>query len=274
MHLLKRHPIPIVAWFEHSLVLTYALPRESLQPLLPPGLELDCWGDHAFLAIAMVQTRRLRPAGFPAAFGKDFFLSGYRIFARFTTSEGRRLRGLRILRSDTDSPIMACAGNWLTHYNYQVAKVRTEKTAARLEVEIATPKHRADLHVIADLQTPGLLPSESPFRQTREARLFAGPLPFTFDHEPQTNSMILIEGIREHWKPQLINLEVRRSTFLDSLSDANPILASAFYVSRIPYRWKRGIRQSINAYENIEPSIRAEFEPCSILSGRSADRAV
>ena len=74
MHLLKRHPIPIVAWFEDSLVLTYALPRERLRPLLPPGLELDGLGDFGFLAVALVQTRGLRPAGFPAICGQDFSL--------------------------------------------------------------------------------------------------------------------------------------------------------------------------------------------------------
>ena len=33
---------------------------------------------HGFLAIARVQTERLRPTGWPAFLGRDFFLSGYR----------------------------------------------------------------------------------------------------------------------------------------------------------------------------------------------------
>src|SRR5947199_5071638 len=98
---IKRHPIPISAFFRRSLVLTYALPRATLQPLLPPGLQLDTFGDLGFVAIAMVQTENLRPSFLPAAVGKDFFLIGYRVFTRFQTSDGRRLRGLRILRSDT-----------------------------------------------------------------------------------------------------------------------------------------------------------------------------
>jgi hypothetical protein len=252
LHVLRRHPIPIVAWFEDSLVLTYALPRERLRPLLSAGLELDCLGDFGFLAVALVQTRRLRPAGFPAMFGQDFFLSGYRIFARFTTSKGRRLRGLRILRSDTDHRWMACAGNRLTHYNYQLAEVRTRKAPGQLEIEISTLDDRANLHVIANLEARGGLPSSSPFRNAREARLFAGPLPFTFDHEPETNSMILIEGIREQWKPELVQVDVLRNSFVESFADSNPILASAFHVREIPYRWKRGVREPLNAYEHAE----------------------
>src|SRR5580704_17969600 len=95
---LKRHPVPISAFFRHSLVLTYAFPRQILAPLLPPGLVLDTYGEHCFLAIALVQTERLRPSFLPQAFGQDFFLSGYRIFTRLDTPANSQ-RGLRILRS-------------------------------------------------------------------------------------------------------------------------------------------------------------------------------
>ena len=91
---LKRHPLPVVAHFRESLVLTYAVPRGVLTPLLPPGLILDTFGRFGFLAIALVQTEGLRPAFLPKAFGQDFFLSGYRIFTRFQTSNGRTLRRL------------------------------------------------------------------------------------------------------------------------------------------------------------------------------------
>ena len=37
---LQRHPFSVEAFFERSLVLTYALPRSALQPMLMPGLEL------------------------------------------------------------------------------------------------------------------------------------------------------------------------------------------------------------------------------------------
>src|SRR5262245_22146326 len=96
-YLLKRHPWPISAHFEHSLVLTYAFPQSVLAPLLPPGLELDTHSGHAFLAVATVRTRDLRPSFMPSGFGRNFFLTGYRVFTRFKTAEGKVLRGLRIL---------------------------------------------------------------------------------------------------------------------------------------------------------------------------------
>src|SRR5437773_1999789 len=102
---LKRHPLPVRAHFGHSLVLTYAFPRDILEPMVPPGLELLTYKDLGFVAIAMVQTEKLHPAFLPKALGQDFFLSGYRIFTSFEASPGKRLRGLRIIRSDTDKTL-------------------------------------------------------------------------------------------------------------------------------------------------------------------------
>jgi len=247
LHRFKRHPIPIVAHFKHSLVLTYALPRECLEPLLPPGLILDTHGDLGFVAIAMVQTESLRPSFCPRFLGQNFFLTGYRIFARHKTRAGRTLRGLRILRSDADKKLMAFFGNLLTHYNYRIAEIRCEERDHRLEIVIQTPNSEADLHVLADLCEATTLPVGSPFADFHEARLFAGPLPFTFDYEPETHSLVRIEGVRENWKPRPVTVEVRNLTFFDQapFRRYKPILANAFHVENINYRWKRGVREPL-----------------------------
>jgi Uncharacterized conserved protein (COG2071) len=245
---LQRHPVPVTAFFRHSLVLTYALPPAILEPLLPPGLILDTHNDCGFVAIAMVQTEALRPSCCPKVLGQKFFLSGYRIFARYKTRAGRTLRGLRILRSDTDKRIMVGFGNHLTHYNYRLAEVRIQDSTGRLEIQVQTPNAEADLHVVADLSTrPAVPPVGSPFADLREARLFAGPLPFTFDYEAPSNSIIMIEGVRREWKPVPVNVEVMRRTFFEQppFRAAEPILANAFHVENIPYKWKRGVLERL-----------------------------
>ena len=57
--------------------------------MLPPGLELDTYGGYGFVALALVQTRALRPAGVPRALGQDFLLAGHRIFVTFRSPGGR-----------------------------------------------------------------------------------------------------------------------------------------------------------------------------------------
>jgi hypothetical protein len=243
LHLLKRHPISIAAYFRHALVLTYAFPPEILEPLLPKGLALDAWNGYGFLAVALVQTEDLRPTFLPAAMGCDFFLSGYRIFTRL--AGGKSLRGLRILRSDTDRRLMMHAGNLLTHYNYHLCDAKLEERDGEIHWRVRTLGAEADLDVIAHIAGgPAALPASSPFATVAEARRFAGPLPYTFDYEVETHSIIGICAARKGWNPQPVAVDVRRISFLNRkpFCRAEPILANAFYVHDIPYRWQRGRR--------------------------------
>ncbi len=244
LHLLKRHALAVEAFFRRSLVLTYAFPRGILQPLLPPGLVLDTYGEYGFLAIALVQAEALRPSFLPAALGRNLFLSGYRIFVRLENAAGS-LRGLRILRSDTNRRWMVSAGNMLTHYGYRLCEVDLSERPGEIEWKIQTPLREADLHVIAILgETPAAPPAGSPFLNLKEARRFAGPLPYTFDYEPETHSIIRIHGVRREWNPRPVTVQVLRSTFLlqEPFRRTTPILANAFSVHAVPYRWERGRR--------------------------------
>jgi Uncharacterized conserved protein (COG2071) len=63
---LKNHPFAVEAHFDTSTVLTFAVPKQQLQSMIPKCVELDTFNDqYAFVAVAMVQTTGLRPKGFP-----------------------------------------------------------------------------------------------------------------------------------------------------------------------------------------------------------------
>ena len=240
---LRRHPIAIQAHLQDCLTLTYALPPDVLRRLLPPGLELDTYGGHAFIAVALVQTESLRPAGLPERMGQDFFLAGYRVFTTFTPATGPAMRGLRILRSDANRARMVAGGNLLTHYNYHRCDATIDPSPGRIHVEVRTQDHGGDLDATIDL-TNATLPPGSPFSSVRAARRFAGPLPFTFDYEPQTHAIIAINARRTNWRPAPVAVEVRRMSFFDQavFGGCTPILAAAFHVQDIDYRWERGVR--------------------------------
>ena len=248
--ILRRHPMAVTAYFRRCLTLTYALPPEVVRRLLPPGLDLETYDGHAFIAVALVQTRSLRPAGFPERLGQNFFLAGYRVFTTFRQSDGRRLRGLRILRSDADRLAMVIGGNLLTHYNYHRCTTTVEASAVRLHFSVSTSDDHGTLDVLADLST-ATLPAGSPFQSVREARRFAGPLPFTFDYERETNAIIAIRATRANWQPDPVSVEVRRISFFDHpvFQGCTPVLAAAFYVHDIDYRWERGVRHPLGRKE-------------------------
>lgn len=235
--------------FDESLVIAWALPKDVLEPLVPDGLTLDTYDEWGFVVIAVVQTRRLRPAGLPSRLGRDYALTGYRIFVRRQMPDGRIRRGLHILRSDTDKCTMRTGGNLLTHYNYRLGRIEMRRSAGELAVQIETPGAEADLDVIATVSDqPASLPATSPFRSSQDARRFAGPLPWTFDHEPETNSIVMIHARRAGWRPQPVAVEVRCCTFLDQPPFAGEArLANAFHVSDVDYGWERGIRVPIGS---------------------------
>jgi len=238
MHLRKRHPFPVSAHFDQSLVLTFALPPKELESLLPPPLQLDTFNDeHAFVAVAMVQTRQLRPSAFPAFLGNDFFLVGYRIFTRYVNQAGKRLRGLYILESQTDSRKMELLGNLMTHYNYRRISVSQQLTANAYRV--ASPSE--GFNVSVRYENDPDLPAGSPFTDWKEARRFAGPLPFTFTYLAESREMLIVEGRRQNWKPRPVAVESLTLPWLEKRGWKPATLASAFVVQDIPYSWKKGI---------------------------------
>lgn len=237
---LKTHPFAVEAFFERSLVLTFAAPAAEVQALLPAPLVADTWQDEwAFLAVALVQTRALRPQGFPAWLGQDFSLVGYRAFVRYVTPAGRRLRGLYILRSETDRRRMALLGNVFTHYGYATIDLRLTDADGGL----AATSQRGDFAVRVAPPVPGeavTLPAGSPFGSWAEARRFAGPLPFTFAVEAAQRRVVIVEGVREHWQPQPVAVAQAHVGFLEGLPLSKLVLANAFLVRDIPYHWKKG----------------------------------
>jgi hypothetical protein len=245
---LRRHPIPIEAHFRHCLALTYAVPADILRPMLPPGLELETIDHYGFVAVALVQTESLRPAGCPTCFGQSFFLAGYRVFTTFQTADGRRLRGLRILRSDADRLRMVAGGNLLTHYNYRRCRARVDAGDRQLTASVRTADRHGDLDIAVRFDDAPLPPG-SPFSSLRQARRFAGPLPFTFDYEDETDAIVAIEARRAHWMPAPVSVDVDRIAFFEQtdFKGCRPILAAAFHVADVDYRWERGVAYPLTA---------------------------
>lgn len=235
---LKDHPFAVASYFETSLVLTYAVSTEQLQGLIPECLSLDTFEDKwAFIAVAMVKTRNLRPKGFPEFLGNDFILTGYRIFAQYNTSYGKRLRGLYIIRSETDKTKMAVLGNVFTHYNYQTTDINFLRQGNVIEAQSVKSKLSVKVEEIGE---DIALPIQSPFKDWKAARRFAGPLPFTFTYDGVKKEVLIIEGVRQDWSPKPVKVVESKVSFVDSLQLDGAVLANAFVIHNVPYYWKKG----------------------------------
>ncbi|HEV8286244.1 MAG TPA: DUF2071 domain-containing protein [Chitinophagaceae bacterium] len=236
---LKNHPFAVEAFFESSLILTFAITKEQIQHLIPECLELDIFKDKwAFIAVAMVQTRTLRPKGLPKILGNDFFLIGYRVFVRFTNQASKSLRGLYILKSETNKKKMEFFGNIFTHYNYTTTDIHQNEQNGI--TEIYSDKSGFKIRMENSNNENISLPAGSPFADWKEARRFVGPLPFTFTYNPAEKKILIIEGVRENWKPMPVKVIDCNFSFIDNLKLNNVKLANAFIIRNIPYYWKKG----------------------------------
>ncbi|MFK7906104.1 MAG: DUF2071 domain-containing protein [Chitinophagales bacterium] len=237
LQFLRNHPFAVEAFFESSLVLTFAVPKEELQNRIPPCLELDTFQDKwAFIAVAMVQTKNLRPKGFPSFLGSDFFLIGYRIFVKYHTNAGKRWRGLYILKSETNRKRMEFLGSIFTQYKYDTIDIQQVKTLSKIQVSSSKSNFKIEI----EEKENASLPSKSPFADWKEARRFAGPLPFTFTYQAKTKNVLIIEGVRQNWKPQAVEVMDYYIPFLEELQLKEVVLANAFIIKNIPYHWKKG----------------------------------
>jgi hypothetical protein len=238
MNFLKNHPFAVEAFFEKSIVVTYAVPKEQLIRLIPECLELDTFQDKwAFLAVALVQTKDLRPKGFPRFLGNDFFLIGYRIFVRYKTNKGKNIRGLYVLKSETDSKKMEVLGNIFTHYSYSTIDINIVKKEN--VTTIFSINSGFELTLDEQVEEIGL-PVNSPFSNFKEARRFAGPLPHTFHYDDKSKKVVIVEGVREHWEPKPIQVQSVLFDFISSIKLSGVVLANAFEINQIPYFWKKG----------------------------------
>lgn len=238
MKFLKNHPFAVEANFDSSVVLTFAAPKEALQGMIPACLALDTFQDKwAFIAVAMVKTVNLRPKGFPAFLGNDFFLIGYRIFVRYTNNAGKRLRGLYILKSETNKKKMEFLGNLFTHYNYTTTDIFCEEVGKFRTISSQRSGFRL---TIEETNEAVSLPAGSPFTDWKEARRFAGPLPHTFTCNEKDKTVLIVEGVRQDWTPRPIKVDNFHFDFLDRMELEGLVLANAFEIKNIPYYWEKG----------------------------------
>ncbi|MFQ3671048.1 MAG: DUF2071 domain-containing protein [Verrucomicrobiia bacterium] len=266
----QTNPFPVRAWFERSCALAFTAPFDQIAKLLPPCLQPDTfdprWG---VLAVALVDTRQLRPAFLPKTFGRNFLLIGYRIFVRYLSPTGRAYRGLYILRSETDRLDMVWLGNLFTPYRYIQVPARLTEKSGRLTLQCQGPGP----HLLADLNQPESipLPAESPFPSWSVARRYCGPLPFTFSWNPNRRETVIIEGKKSSWTPQPVRVLDWHFPFLQSLGLRELKLANAFQVRQLEYRWKRGRTEAWKPFPPVHPSPASS--PSSDLTGPSTSSA-
>ena len=136
---------------------------------------------------------------------------------------------------------MVKTGNLVTRYFYTHVDIDWRKLSNGQQ-EISTNN---GLKIKVASQSEDVqLPKNSPFPDWREARKFAGPMPFTFSYHAETHTMVTVEGVRDNWTPSPVEILEHEVPFVDQYGFSSMTLANAFVVQDIPYEWKK-------AYQNL-----------------------
>ena len=132
---------------------------------------------------------------------------------------------------------MEWLGNVFTKYSYTTTDVTIEKEADA--TTISSVKSNFKLQIIAK-DNVVMLPERSPFKDWKEARHFAGPLPFTFTCSEDGKEVLIVEGVREDWTPKPVEVIKYDIGFMRDKDFKGIVLANAFLIENIPYYWKKG----------------------------------
>ncbi len=240
LKLIPKHSFAMKAHFEKVIMLTFAIPKKEILPLIPNCLDLDSYNNKwGFITIAFVKAKGLRPKGFPKFMGSNLILSGYRVFVSYVNKKGKRLRGIYIIKSETDSYKVKMLGNLLTNYNYTFSDVELNEEKGFLK------SNKSNFVIEFQSSTDGL-PEESPFPEWKVARRYIGPLPHTFSYDEKKNEVMIIRGVRSTWHPQALKINNYEIPFLKEFHFSEIKLANAFQINDIPYEWEKGITEKLN----------------------------
>ena len=129
-------------------------------------------------------------------------------------------------------------GNIFTHYNYTTTDIDQVKQNNTIGIISKRSGFKVLVEKVRDENIS--LPMGSPFRDWKEARRFAGPLPFTFTGSSADKKILIIEGVRENWEPKPLKVIDYNFPFLQDLRIDGLKLANAFIIEHVPYYWKKG----------------------------------
>src|SRR5688572_24753277 len=108
--------------WEDLLFAHWPLPAEVLRPLLPPELELDTFGGHAYLGVVPFRMSDVAPRGLPAIPGQSAFPE---LNVRtYVTHRGRS--GVWFLSLDAASALTVAGARLFFHLPYVHARMTSD----------------------------------------------------------------------------------------------------------------------------------------------------
>ncbi|MEM1444808.1 MAG: DUF2071 domain-containing protein [Planctomycetota bacterium] len=244
-----RPTLSMTGTLDRCLLLSFRTPAESVQHLVPPGLELMRRGPFAFWNVVLCHVHKMRPLGVPEALGMSYHHVAYRLRVQAMTDRADTRQGLYFVRSDADATLLGAVGNRLSDFNFHRGNVQWQAASDASDSEhltVTTADGRADVELAFRAQPPATHPADSCFPTHADARaaLKYEPLGLATNAHGQLK---LAEVFRDEnaWQEDVIDLTHSRFGFFDTLGQTDAKLELATRVAPLPYRWRLGRRERL-----------------------------
>lgn len=202
---------------------------DQLQEFVCPGVVVDVVGGRGHVAVAFVDQRDFRPRFLPRFLSYDFFMVEYLAFVTFQSSDGRRMRGLYLIRSETPSSFACIASRVFSHYNFR--KIDLNITETETTKRFTSTKAGIDVSIKLDDQQSDGHSWENYYELSK-------PRSFNFQHLARSGATLVIRGVLKGWAPQpakVVRCHMDTVTSLGIRFDSPP---HAIHVSEVDYLWR------------------------------------
>ncbi len=150
--------VNLVGRMSECVMLAYRTPAESVRALVPPGLELMTRGPWAYWSVLACRVEGMALAGLPGT-GWTFHGLAYRLHVQAMTDRIDVLTGVYVVRSESDSRLIAAMGNVLADLRLHPSAMTVRSEADCVVVTSESSGQSPARLVIADRPSP---PESSP----------------------------------------------------------------------------------------------------------------
>ncbi len=225
--------------------LTYRTPAESVQALLPAGLELVMRGPWAFWSVMACRVEKARPAGVPAFCGLTYHHVAYRLLVQAMNNRAEVQRGLYFTRSDVDAWVVFSLGNRLSDFRLHPAAISLEASDCGVRYTVGQTAYAAGDLVLEVANAPARLAEGSCFPTVEDARRLSRYTP---------NGLAVIEREQERllrttrvtrppraWSETPVAVHEAKLGYFASIGQADHVqLEWACRLGAMDYRWQMG----------------------------------
>lgn len=235
-----------------GVLLSYRTPADSVEHLLPDGLELVTRGKWAFWNVVACRVEAMRPAfpgvvDAPHALGVSYHHVAYRLLVQAMTDRVDVHKGLYFVRSDADARVLGTVGNWLTDFQFHPAVIDLQSGDHAYALDVTSTDGRADAAVRLASQPPAL-PTGSCFPTLSTAAEFLRYPPLALATDDHDGDLRIAEVQRDEraWRETPVSVVEARFGFFDHLGQTpHARLELATRVAPMDYVWKLGRRETL-----------------------------